>query len=354
MRSFLQDNYFPSLLMNSPHWDLFTKKEEYNSGKYDKHGRFLYEYSQYKNAVQPSVSESLLEKGFKVDYPDGKKFAIILSHDIDDVYVPLIHILASIANYPKNRESKQISKLINGRWDKKVSPYLNFKEIIDLERRYNSKSSFYFLAASRDPIRFRYNVECLSEELCNIVDQGWEVGLHVGYYSTYDPTSISNEKEKIEKLIGKRIIGTRNHFLRFNVPETWKNLSKLDILYDTSFGYADMIGFRNGICHPFKPYDLIENREINILEVPLNIMDGTLFDKMKLDIDRARDYVKSLIDTVEKNNGTLTILWHNTTFSNPYLKDWGKLYEFILKYGNSKNAWMTNGEELYKWWQHEY
>jgi len=86
---------------------------------------------------------------------------------------------------------------------------------------------------------------------------------------------------KLEKVLGKKIVGYRNHYLKFKVPETWGLPKEAGFKYDTTLGYADCVGFRNGMCHPFKPFDLNINSYINILEIPLIIMDRTLFDYMK-------------------------------------------------------------------------
>lgn len=129
-------------------------------------------------------------------------------------------------------------------------------------------------------------------------------------------------------------------------------MAKAGFKYDSTLGYDDMIGFRNGMCHPFKPYNLDKNGVIDILELPLVIMDGALFSYAK-SLDEAFEYSRRLIDTVEKYNGVITILWHNGPFSWPIRKNWKLLYEKILKYCYDKNAWMTSGEEIYKWWTNE-
>ena len=114
-----------------------------------------------------------------------------------------------------------------------------------------------------------------------------------------------------------------------------------------------MIGFRNGMCHPFYPYDLQMNKPIDILEIPLNIQDWTISMMMKNNPSEAWIKIKQLIDTVEKFNGVLNILWHNWTFSLPtsiaaiFTKEWTKLYEKILNYASKKNGWITNCKEFY-------
>jgi peptidoglycan/xylan/chitin deacetylase (PgdA/CDA1 family) len=228
--------------------------------------------------------------------------------------------------------------------NKKWNPWWNFKDIMALEEKYNAKSSFYFLALNKEDLDFNFKIEDLEYEITDIADNGWEVGLHGGHEAYNNLDEINKEKKNLEKVLGKEVLGYRNHYLRFKVPDTWEFLIKSGFKYDTTFGYADCVGFRNGMCHPFKPFNINTNREIDILEIPLTIMDSTLFNYMKLDIKGAWDIIKLLIDTVEKYNGVITILWHNTYMIDEYLK----LYEKILNYCYDKGAWMTSGDKIEK------
>jgi peptidoglycan/xylan/chitin deacetylase (PgdA/CDA1 family) len=180
-----------------------------------------------------------------------------------------------------------------------------------------------------------------------IIDASCEVGLHGGYYSYNDPKTLKEEKNRLEKALGKSVIGIRMHYLRFDVPSTWRMLANLGFKYDTTFGYPDMPGFRNGMCHPFKPYDLEKNQEINILEIPLTIMDGSLF---KMNFEEAWSLIKILVENVEKNAGLITILWHNTTFDEVFWGKWSKLYAKILQLLKERKAWMATAEDIYKYW----
>jgi peptidoglycan/xylan/chitin deacetylase (PgdA/CDA1 family) len=334
-------------------WEHFSKKEEYFPKKIDSHGRFTYANSAYKDIFEPQVSKYLLQKGFKVEYPNKKKFAVCLTHDIDDIYPPLRHLILSSFCCLKELNFNDLSNQISWKLNKKKSPYINFKEIMQLEEKYDAKSSFYFITAKEDVRRFRYDVRDVKDELGVISDSGWEVGLHGGYYSYNDFNEIVKEKTMLENVLGQKIIGFRNHYLRFKVPNSWELLSNAGFKYDTTFGYEDMIGFRNGMCHPFRPYNLSENREIDILEIPLVIMDGSLFEITNT-LEEAWKHAKYLIDIVEKYNGVITILWHNNVFSCPFRHTWKIIYEKILKYCHEKDAWMTHGKDICEWWSHEY
>lgn len=339
------------LKQNQELWELFTRKEEYHSKQLDRFGRFAHAFSNDKDILEPKVSKLLIEGGLKVEYPENKKFAVCLTHDVDEIYPPLHHTILSsiycIKNFDFNKLKHQLFWKNKG---KEFSPYRNFKEIMDLEEKYNAKSSFYFLATDKDIRRFRYNIEDLENELGSIVDKGWEVGLHGGYYAYNDLEEIKKEKERLEKVLGKEVIGYRNHYLRFKVPDTWKLLSEAGFKYDTTFGYDTMVGFRNGLCHPFKPFDLNSDDEIDILEIPLVIMDVALFGSVKSS-NETWNTTKKLIDTVERYNGVLTLLWHNNVFNCPFREKWDVLYEKILRYCRDKNAWMTSGEDVLGWWR---
>jgi len=62
--------YFKLLKDNQQLFDIFVAKQEY-SGKRDKHGRFLYSFSNYKDVLRPIVSEYLVSKGFHVKWPES-------------------------------------------------------------------------------------------------------------------------------------------------------------------------------------------------------------------------------------------------------------------------------------------
>jgi hypothetical protein len=105
------------------------------------------------------------------------------------------------------------------------------------------------------------------------------------------------------------------------------------------------------MCHPFKPFNLKTHKEIDILEIPLNIMDETIFGKMQLNLSESWDVTKKLIDTAEKYNGVLTVLFHNMVFSCPFRRDRARLYGKILKYCHERKAWMTSARSLCRWWE---
>lgn len=339
------------LKQNSEIWDLFTRKEEYHPNKLDEHGRFFFAEADLKNASRPEVSRYLVKNGMKVEFPENKTFAVCLTHDMDDIYPPLSHSLLCSACCLKSLDFRGLAAPFLWKFKgPEHSPYFNFSKIMDLEEKFGAKSSFYFIASREDPIRFRYDIEDIENHAGEISDRGWEAGLHGGYYSYDNLESLKSEKERLEKVLGKKVLGFRNHYLRFKTPETWELLADAGFGYDSTFGYSESVGFRNGMCHPFKPYNLNKEREINILEIPLTVMDVALF-KSSRSFEDAWKFTKDLIDITAGFNGVITLLWHNFVFGCGFRKDWIKLYEKALKYCSDKGAWITSGEEIYRWWE---
>lgn len=328
---------FEALKSNERLWGMFTKEEEYRPLLLDEFQRFPYYLSKHRNIFEPEISKFLVENGLKVEYPGGKKFAVFLSHDIDLVYSTILKLASEI-------------KISLPKLHIRINSLRSFDRIMKLEEKYDAKSSFYFLALDKGDLDFNYRIEELENWLGKIIDNGWEVGLHGGHKAYNNLEEIKKQKERIEKIIGKRVIGYRNHLMRFKVPTTWELLKKAGFKYDTTFGYNDCVGFRNGMCHPFKPFNLNTNEYIDILEIPLTIMDSTFDYYMRLNMKNEWEITKRLIDTIERFNGVITILWHNTNMADEMLG----LYEKILKYCHQKDAWMTSGEEINRWWDKNY
>ncbi|MCE5338456.1 MAG: polysaccharide deacetylase family protein [Methanomicrobiaceae archaeon] len=331
-------------------WDLYTRKEEYSPRQLDRYGRFVYAYSTNRDILEPRVSKHLVDNGYEIEYPDGKQFAVCLTHDVDEIYPPLKHTLLSTLTCLKGLDfsgfKQQAFWKLHG---KESSPYWNFQEIMDLEEKYDARSSFYFLATDSDIKRFRYNIENLEGELGQIVDRGWEVGLHGGYYAYNNLEEILREKGRLERVLGRKVTGYRNHYLRFQVPDSWEILEKAGFRYDTTLGYPDMVGFRNGMCHLFRPYNLHTDTEFNILEIPLVIMDGTLFDSVG-SCGGAWEVTKRLIDTVTSCHGVLTLNWHTNNFNCPFRASWSRLYEKTLQYCHNRGAWMDSIQNIVDGW----
>jgi peptidoglycan/xylan/chitin deacetylase (PgdA/CDA1 family) len=327
-------------------WDLFTRKEEYGRCGLDRHDRFPFYRSCNRDLSVPRASRMLIEGGYHCEYPEAQPFAVCLTHDIDIVYRSFFSKGYQIAQALKDGDLSCAARTIPQLRSKKL-PWWNFREIATLEESFGVGSSFYFLALEDGDLRYTYAIEDLEREMCMLHDRGYEIGLHGGCEAYHDLEALKREKRHLERVLNRSVAGYRNHFLKFRVPDTWELLEKAGFQYDTTLGYADCVGFRNGMCHPFRPFNLNTNRELEILEIPLVIMDMTLLSFMKLNMDQAWEHTEHLLNTVERHHGVITILWHNTNMA----ADEVRFYRKILKYCSARRAWMTSCREMAAWWE---
>jgi len=330
------------------HWSNFTREEEYREVKRDRYGRFSSKDSLY-DPLDPMVSTLLIDHGWEPHYPDDREFAICLTHDVDFLEYPrrtLIEQARDEAAKLRIRSSMDRVRRALSLGDK---PIWNFDSIMDIEESYGATSTFFVMALKEGEPDHMYDLETISADLEMVRDRGFEFGLHGGHEAFMDPEKAGMEKKYLEKYSDGEVKGYRNHYLRFRTPETWKVLEKTGFEYDTTFGYHDSIGFRNGMCHPFNPYDLEGGRSIDILEIPLVMMDSTFLNYRTDQIKEMWERIRDLLEIIRSRKGAVSLLWHN----NNFMGDLSDIYRKILDYGRENGAWMTSCEQLTNWWLKE-
>ena len=143
---------------------------------------------------------------------------------------------------------------------------------------------------------------------------------------------LSKEISRLEAIVNREVVRSRQHFLRLDLPTSYRRLIDLGILHDYTMGYASQVGFRAGTSLPFYFYDLDMETETSLMIHPFAVMDGTLNEYMELPVDDAQYLVKELLDCVKEVDGTFISLWHNETLSDDkHWKDWRQVYEFTIE-----------------------
>lgn len=280
----------------------------------------------------------------KINWPDGKQFAVFLSHDVDRVRKTYQHF----AYFITKRRLYHLFSIFQ-----KPNPYWCFEKIMDIEKKYDVRSTFFFLEETKKLNIFHPSTYILSlghydfdepavRQIIKKLDEGgWEIGLHGSYDSYNNKDLMLKEKKKLEKVLGKPVIGIRQHFLNCEIPKTWEFQKAIGLSYDSTFGYKDNIGYFEDRVLPFRPFN------DHFLIIPLIVMDGTLFSRYKNDKSRW-DVVKELIKFAETKGGLISFLWHQRVFDDRDFPGWSKLYEKIIKECKEKNAWFATGREVYQ------
>ncbi len=342
---------------------LLSCQEEYLISKRDKFGRFLGTYSPRSKdnfLEQPTVNYyvMLLRQAIegtlsinKREYP-YPHFYVLLSHDVDNISSKGFWILSAhvyrLFRLMYHLDPKIFLRQLNLLLGKVFSPsndYWNFETYVGIEKNHNAKSTFYFITGRKGRYGARYNLNEVKNVIHYLHESGCDIGLHTNFYSYHNWRQTKREKADLEDIIGHRIVGSRSHYLRFNIPYNWRSLIKAGIKYDSSLGYPDTVGFRAGIAYPFFPYDLERDEILPIIEIPLVIMDNALFEVLGLTKRQAIETGKRMIDRVAEVNGIITILWHSEALCDRDFPGWGEVYEEILSYVDMKGGKFITEEE---------
>jgi peptidoglycan/xylan/chitin deacetylase (PgdA/CDA1 family) len=324
------------LLMGSEYWDAYTLKED--GGGLDEWGRAI---ARGRDVADPKMSRYLAEGGFRIDYPRGKRFAICLTHDIDKAHVGAGRKLLNLA---RGRLGGRTFGECLGDFASRERPNCNFDQIMNLEEKHGAKSTFFLLALESGEKDYNYRVESLQSYTSAVLDRGFEIGLHGGWEAYRERAALAREKKRIEKALNRGVVGYRNHYLLFNTRSTWGMLEEEGFEYDSTLGFPDAAGFRNGLCHPFNPYNEETDQARRIVELPIAAMDRTLESYNRLEPGAAWERIKAVIDVTERYGGVATLIWHNVFMWG----EWGRLYRKILDYGVERGAWMAGGSEIVK------
>ena len=250
---------------------------------------------------------------------------IFLSHDVDwrKQGPPLEHILSR-----KDRFEPELFE--------KTKPedlYRNIPDYMEIEEKFGVRSTFFFRTFYENGSLPDYK-----DDIILLEKGGWEIGLHTDPSSVNELEKIRLEKQRLEMLTTKPVMGNRIHYLKFN-NELPEKLQKLGFVYDSSV--------RNS-------KDKIDKKEMGItrfdklLEFPITLMDAYLFTYMKIPEEKIISTFESTLNfsrSLPQENNVITVIWHD----NVLKMKGGRKYKQILEFLTSQDdVQIKRGVDLVK------
>lgn len=316
---------------------MLTRWEE-SLGEYkDQHGRFPAARAQMVKdgfILRPIVDEyvALLRKwmitfGFPVP-ADTYAFKVVPTCDVDIPYFwkskPVWKILGGRLRTHWNplQSAKDINEYRHVRSGAVKDPYDTFDELMSLAEEKGLQFQFNFIGGGKTKYEGYYAIDAphIKAMIGEIQRRGHGIGLHPSYDAFNNSVMISEEKNAVEASVGTHITSSRQHYLRFALPETWRRLHAAGIEEDSTLGYAAEPGFRCGTCKPYPVFDIQTREPLSLIERPLIIMDVSLRMYKNLSIDDSILLCENIKAQVKKHNGEFVILWHNSSLSR--IDDW--------------------------------
>lgn len=326
---------------------LLVRYDEYLPHTLDEYGRYSHTNSlAFKHGflhipliniwfeqIKISLSKQLINKELGVN-----KFQFLATYDIDIIYnFKAKSFIITMSALLKDFLKGNIAQLID-----RLKVLLNFKKdpsdifswLNELHNKYQLKSFFFLLFANKR-VGYDKNVSIDNHHFKKLIKEQSkknEFGIHPSWQSGDNEFLIQSEIQNLTKLIDKNIIKSRQHYIRFKLPSTFRKLIAAGITTDYSMGYGSINGFRASYCLPYKWFDLEKNEKTDLTIVPFCYMDANAIFEQKHSPTEARKELQHYYDIVKSVNGFLVTIFHNhfLTEQSEWMQ-WRNLYEEFLK-----------------------
>jgi hypothetical protein len=190
----------------------------------------------------------------------------------------------------------------------------------------------------------QYDINDITDEVKSLRAQGFEIGLH-GVDAWHNVENAKQELKRIVEVTGQDRIGIRMHWLYFD-GDSPSILEQAGFDYDSTCGFNESIGFKNGSSQPFRPQGATR-----LLELPMVIQDTALFypRRMRLNETQAWEICKIVLNNVIKVGGVVVLSWHTRSLSPERL--WGEFYKKLLDELRNQKAWFGSALQVVDWFR---
>ena len=333
----------------------------------------------FREGVQAAARQQGITLKEVPRWPDNKKYAIVLSHDVDwlskySLENARIFFRIACSNLGPGGNHLQVRrKVINlakaaiqicGLFKRSLGggadPLWNLEDWMELERRYNVRSVFYISPHSSKVDKISsYTVNSsfffagkritLPEWVRGAVAQGWEIGLHGSLRTPASPECLDEEVKLVRSLSGQEDIGNRQHCLSYQPGATGEAHLRANLLYDSSLGFNEALGFRNSAALPFYPREGGLSGK-GVLQVPMVIQDIAL-PAQGHSLPKALAAAGEIIQILKQSEGCGALSFHPGCRSQREWRFRFKVYQALLQeLVKDDSVWITTARNLARWW----
>ncbi|MEZ5071180.1 MAG: polysaccharide deacetylase family protein [Bacteroidales bacterium] len=365
--------YFEHDLLKSAFY-LLSGYDQYEKQKEDAYGRFPYRDSiqcELDIARKPMVNyyfEILLQgigefcriNGLALEWNhplDGP--VLMLSHDIDRIDAYHVYEVAYTFKQLAGLEKSPLSR--SDRWTEsftglahlanpfsRKNPFWTFDYLRETEARRNIHSTYFFLEkdGAHANSRYRFHEKRMMALFRDLDRDGHEIGLHGTIRSATEEAALKETLNHLSAASPQPVHGIRQHYLKFKPGLTASLHAEAGLRYDATLGFSEQEGFRNSYCWPFKIYDHEKDRSHELWEIPLTVMESTLFYYRTLSLADAMEAMDQLMEETCRFQGVFSLLWHNHFFPEKELPGITRFYEKVLDLSQAKGMKGLTGRTI--------
>jgi hypothetical protein len=205
---------------------------------------------------------------------------------------------------------------------KKKDPYFSF-DVTDRLHRDNELEPLYFILAAAQNTAWDKHILPSNKHMSALIQslaQQYKIGIHPSYHANAQPHLFREEQKTLSTISGQQMDISRQHYIKVELPKTYRALLEMDIRQDYSMGYSTHLGFRAGTSRSFFWYDLLAEAPTQLHIFPFCFMDTTAHYEMGLSVEEAFEKLHYFKNSLQKINGLMLTVFHN--FSLGTDKEW--------------------------------
>jgi len=321
---------------------LIARYEEYLPHQLDMYGRYSHENSLAfkENFLQlPLVNiwlqhfkKELLQK-FPSLHLTPSAFRLLPTYDIDIAWSYrhkgwLRNFGGLIMSLAEN-DWAAASERINVLFGKHIDPFDSYEWLYRLHEEYKLKPVYFFLLADKNK-DYDKNILPAQRALRKLIQQHsdkYSTGIHPSWQSGDKTGLLQKEIKTLEKITGRKVNKSRQHYIRMTLPGTCRRLIEAGITEDYSMGYGSINGFRASYCLPFKWYDLQEEKATSLTVFPFCFMDANSYYEQHETCEDALNEMNHYYEITKEVNGLLIMIWHNHFLgTDKMFEGWKEIY----------------------------
>jgi hypothetical protein len=216
---------------------------------------------------------------------------------------------------------------------KKQDPFDCYRFLDDTHTLYNLNPIYFFLVAKENG-QYDKNILPTNNAMQSLIQQHatkYSIGIHPSWKSNDDVNIVKEEIKTLEKITQKKITSSRQHYIKFDLPNGYNKLIELGIKDDYSMGYGTINGFRASVASSYNWYDL-ENEKITTLRIhPFCFMDANSHYEQKQTVEESYKELMHYYLLCKKYDTTLITIFHNSFLgSSKEFEGWAAMYKKFI------------------------
>jgi hypothetical protein len=238
---------------------------------------------QLRDAVVASAGRRFV--GTLAPWPDGRRWAAAVTHDLDVVDLWPAFTGLRLAELTRKGQFARMGRVLaSAALTVGRNPVQRgLQQLLAAEHARNIASTWFVLCGTptfrtmrAGDLTYRPDGRGARAAVRALRERGCEINLH-GSFETSDRHALfAEQRHRLAELSESPVLGVRQHFLRMRPGQTMRGMAEAGFRYDSTWGFPDRNGFRLGVGDVIPAWDGAGDCTLDMQEAPVVWMDRAL------------------------------------------------------------------------------